>query len=100
MVANQMRRVILAIIILCLVTLACAAALTTPGDYLNEYGGDVNIYTRILAMTDCTDLQRELEHADANLKLVTPGTEEYRVATGYKTAAENRIREVECSGDL
>lgn len=95
-----MRRVILAVLILCLVSLACTASLMTPGDYVNEYGGDVNIYARILGMTDCTELQREFERADESLKLQEPGTDEYRVAVGYRTAADNRLKEVECKGDL
>ena len=46
-------------------------------------------------MTDCTELQRELEGADENSKLQEPGTPEYRASIGYRTAADNRLKEVE-----
>ena len=98
--SNQMKKVLLAFIILCLASLACLGTLRTPGDYINEFGGDVNVYVRILEMTDCTELQREFERADENVKLQEPGTQEYQASTGYRRAAENRMKEVECDGDL
>ncbi|HEY9527030.1 MAG TPA: hypothetical protein VIR02_08120 [Anaerolineales bacterium] len=30
----------------------------------------------------------------------TPGTREYKASLGYRTAAENRMKEVECTSDL
>jgi hypothetical protein len=96
-----LKKILLAFLILCLVSLACRlSALATPGDYVEEFGGDITIYTHILSMTDCTELQREFERADENSKLQEPGTPEYRASIGYKTAADNRIKEVECDGDL
>jgi hypothetical protein len=97
----RLKKVVLAFVVLCLVSLACLApALLTPGDYVEEFGGDIAVYTRILEMTDCTELQREFERADENSKLQEPGTQGYRWSIGYRTAAENRIKEVECEGDL
>jgi hypothetical protein len=96
-----MKKVLLAFLILCLASLACLTpALATPGDYMEEFGGDITVYTRILSMTDCTELQREFERADEDSKLNDPGTQEYRWSIGYRTAAANRIKEVECEGDL
>lgn len=95
------KRILLVFVILCLTLLACRlSALTTPGDYVKEYGGDISIYTHILSLTDCTELQREVERADEESKQQEPGTPEYKSFIGYKTAAENRIKEVECKGDL
>ena len=69
-----MRRAILVFAILCLLGLACSATrLITPGDYMNEFGGDITVYTRILQMTDCTELQPEFERADEDSKLQEPG---------------------------
>jgi hypothetical protein len=97
----RLKKVLLAFLILCLVSLACrVSALATPGDYMEEFGGDITIYTRILSMTDCTELQREFERADEDSKLHEPGTHEYRWSIGYRTAADNRMKEVECAGDL
>ena len=96
-----MKRVILTVLILCLMSLACTSAvLETPGDYVKEFGGDISVYTRILEMTDCTNLKKELERTDELVKLKEPGTQEYKASVGYRTAAENRIKEVECNGEL
>ena len=70
----------------------------TPGDYVQEFGGDISVYTWILGMTDCTELQREVEEAAEAVKRQEPGTQEYRAAVGYRTAAENQIKNVECGG--
>jgi hypothetical protein len=95
------KKVFLAFLILCLASLACLGpTLATPGDYVEEFGGEIAIYTRILEMTDCTELQREFERADENAKLQESGTQEYRASIGYRTAADNRMKEVECAGDL
>jgi hypothetical protein len=97
----RLKKVLLAVLILCFASLACLGpSLATPGDYVDRFGGDITIYTRILQMTDCTELQREFERADENSKLQDPDTQEYRVSMGYRTAAENRMKEVECAGDL
>ena len=97
----RLKKVLLAFLILCLASLACLGpTLATPGDYVDEFGGDITVYTHILQMTDCTELQREFEQADENAKAQQSGTQEYRASIGYRTAAENRIKEVECAGDL
>ena len=97
----RLKKVFLAFLILCLASLACLApTLATPGDYVEEFGGDIAVYTRILELADCTELQREFERADENSKLQEPGTQEYRESIGYRTAADNRMKEVECAGDL
>ena len=97
----RLKKVFLAFLVLCLASLACLTpALLTPGDYVEKFGGDVAVYTRILEMTDCTELQREFERADEDAKRQDPGSLQYNASIGYKTAAENRIREVECEGDL
>jgi hypothetical protein len=98
---DEMRQILLATIILCLVSLACSAIPPmTPGDYIKEFGGDISIYTRILGITDCTELHGEFEQADENVKLQEPDTQEYQASLGYRTAAENRWQELECRGDL
>ena len=97
----RLKKVFLAFLILCLASLACLGpTLATPGDYVSEFGGDISIYTRILEMTDCTELQREFERANESAKLQETGTQEYRASIGYRTAADNRMKEVECAGDL
>jgi hypothetical protein len=97
----RLKKVLLAFLVLCLASLACLGpSLATPGDYVERFGGDISIYTRILQMTDCTELQREFERADESSKQQAPDTLEYKVSIGYRTAAENRMKEVECTGDL
>ena len=96
-----LKKVFLALLILWLASLACLTpTLATPGDYIKKFGGEITIYTRILQMTDCTELQREFERADESLKLLEPDTQEYKATMGYRTAADNRMKEVECAGDL
>lgn len=97
----RLKKVLLAFLVLCLASLACLGpGLATPGDYVDRFGGDITIYTRILQMTDCTELQREFERADESSKQQAPGTQEYQMSIGYRTAADNRMKEVECAGDL
>ncbi len=58
-----MNKTILAFIVLCLVLLACgssAPAIKTADDYMNEYGGNRDVYVRILSLTDCAQLQSDL----------------------------------------
>ena len=97
----RLKKILLAFLILCLASLACLGPpLVTPGDYVDEFGGDIATYTRILEMTDCTELQREFERADESAKLQPPDTQDYKASIGYRTAADNRMKEVECAGDL
>ena len=93
-------KVILALLILSLASLACLGSLRTPGEYMDRFGGDISTYVHILELTDCTELQREFERADEALKQQESGTQEYQASLGYRTAAENRMKEVECGGDL
>ena len=96
-----MKQALLAILLLCLVMLACGApTLRTPGDYVKEFGGHLTTYVEILKMTDCTELERDFEQANENVLLQEPGTQEYKEFVGYRTAAENRMKEVECTGGL
>jgi hypothetical protein len=98
---TRRKKILLAVLLLCVISLACLGpSLATPGDYVDRFGGDVTIYTRILTLTDCTELQREFERADEASKQQDPDTPEYRASIGYRTAANNRLREVECEGDL
>ena len=96
-----MKKVFLAFLILCLASLACLTPTRiTPGDYIKEFGGNISVYTQILGTTDCTQLQREFEQADEALKQQESGTQEYKASIGCWTAAENRMKELECSDGL
>jgi hypothetical protein len=46
---------------------------------------------------DCTELLKEFEQADESVKQQERGTQEYRASLGYRTAAESRMKEVECT---
>jgi hypothetical protein len=52
----------------------------TTSDYMDEFGGNPDVYARILAMTDCAALQNEFDQAEANLQ--QPGTPQYRWGLG------------------
>ena len=97
----RLKRVLLAFLVLCLASLACLGpGLATPGDYVERFGGDITVYTRILELADCTELQREYERADERTRLYESHTLQYKEFLGYRTAAENRMKDVECAGDL
>jgi len=97
-----MDKVILAFAVLMLVSLACGStppALKTADDYVNEFGGNVDVYNRILSMTVCAELQAEFDQADENSKLQAPGTPEYKWSIGYMTAADEGMKQLGCYAD-
>lgn len=66
----------------------------TASDYVTEFGGSPDTYTRILTLTDCTALQNEFNQAEANLQ--EPGTPQYQWGLGYMKAADDRMKEIGC----
>jgi hypothetical protein len=68
----------------------------TVDDYMKEYGGNPDVYQRILTSTDCTVLQKEFDQADANMKSQLPGTPQYKWGIGYMNAADNKMKEIGC----
>lgn len=68
----------------------------TVDEYMNKYGGNPDIYNKILSLTDCTLLQEEFDQAYANSQIQSPGTPQHKWSTGYMTAADNRMKEISC----
>ena len=64
--------------------------------YVNEYGGNPDVYAEILSITDCNELQTKFEIAYANNQRETPGTKEFRWTLGYMTATDDHMREIGC----
>lgn len=92
-----MKQVFIAVCILSLLTLACgSSAPNSAQDYVNEHGGNVDVYQRILSLNDCTALQAEFDQADENLKLQTAGTPQYQAGIGYMEAADDRMKAIGC----
>lgn len=92
-----MNKVIFALIVLWIATIACgSSAPKTADDYVREHGGNVDVYNRILSLIDCTLLQEEFDQADENLKLQEPGTPQYKWSIGYMAAADDRMKELAC----
>jgi hypothetical protein len=82
-----MKRLIFAVLILSLVMLACgssAPTLKTTDDFIKEFGGNPDVYDRLLSMTDCSKLQDEFDIADENKNI------------GYMSAADQRMKEIGC----
>lgn len=89
------KKTILSILLFVLLfTLACGASSNPIDKYVNEYGGNPDIYSKILSMTDCAGLQKEFDQAEANLQ--APGTEQYKWGLGYMKASDDRMREIGC----
>jgi len=87
---------------ICIICLIAAIAIQadeypsnkTTSDYMVEFGGNPDVYARILAMADCVALQNEFDQAEANLQ--EPGTPQYRWGLGYMKASDDRMREIGC----
>jgi len=69
---------------------------TSVDQYMQEYGGNPDVYTKILSLTDCTTLQQEFDQASANLALQSPGTSQYKWSIGYMKASDNRMKQIAC----
>ena len=105
-----MKQLILAITILCIASLACEFAEDLGDDdeeeeqrtadyYMEVFGGSVDVYNRILALSDCAELKSEFDQAEEDAKLQEPGTEQYGWAIGYMAAADDRMEYLECDED-
>jgi hypothetical protein len=66
----------------------------TVEQYMNEYGGNSDVYSKILAMTDCAALQHEFDQAEANLQ--APGTQQRQWGMGYMNASDSRMKDIGC----
>ena len=92
-----MNKVFVAFIVLLLASLACGSSTSkTVDDYMREYGGNPDVYNRILSLTDCTLLQEEFDIASENNQRATPGTAEYKETIGYMVAADDRMKALDC----
>ena len=102
-----MKRVILAIAILCLASLACEFEFEDDNDdeakttdyYVEIFGGTAAVYDRILRLSDCAELRAEFDQAEENARLHEPGTEQRRSSIGHMTATDDRMEELECDDD-
>lgn len=65
-------------------------------DYLSEYGGNPEVYKRILALDDCDALQKEFNQASENNNRETPGTPEFTWTLGYMRVADDRMKALGC----
>jgi hypothetical protein len=96
-----MNRNLLALLILLIASLACGSSsptLDTPEDYVDAYGGNVDVYRNLLTLTDCTTLQTEFDIAAENNERETAGTPQHRATLGYMTAADARMKALGCYG--
>lgn len=85
-----MKKPWLALTVLIVLALACgssAPTLKTTADFVKEFGGNPDVYDRILKMTDCPALQDEFNIAEENTNI------------GYMKAADQRMREIGCYDD-
>lgn len=59
--------------------------------YLDEYGGDPEVYRRIFTLNDCNKLEEEYNHAQADFQ-----TQQQFWSLGYIGATLDRGREIGC----
>lgn len=68
----------------------------TAEQYVKEYGGNPDVYSDILALTDCTVLQEKFNQANANLNNQSAGTQQYKWSLGYMAASDDRMKDIGC----
>lgn len=68
----------------------------TLDDYLQEFGGNRDVYIKILSLTDCAALQEEFNIAYSNNSRETAGTEQFSWTLGYMTAADDQMKYSGC----
>lgn len=70
---------------------------TSPAQtYLDEYGGNIEVYNEIFSLTDCAALQEKFNIASDNNTRAEPGTAEFKWTLGYMTAADERMKFIGC----
>lgn len=65
--------------------------------YLSEYGGDRDIYIRILTTETCDQLREEFDSAEADRQSEKPGSEVHQANLGYTTAADDMMGAAGCA---
>lgn len=93
------KQIALPLLILMLAMLACGSSapkVKSADDYMKEFGGNVDVYNEILAMTDCAALQEKFDIASANNAREAAGTKQFQWTLGYMKVADDRMRAVGC----
>lgn len=96
-----MKQALLALTVLILVSLACGSSTPstkTVDDYMSEYGGNRDVYEKILSLNDCALLQEQFNIAADNNQRETPGTANHKATLGYMIASDDRMKAMGCSG--
>jgi hypothetical protein len=91
-----MKQGILAILFSLLAYGSFAPAPRTPYDYVEEYGGNVDVYVRILTLKDCVGLQAEFDQAEENSKEQDASYAERRSSIGRMAAVVDRMERIGC----
>ena len=65
-------------------------------DYVSQYGGDRDVYQRILDGSGCATAFTEFDQAEGVNMAVQPGSAAYRHSSGYMRAATDRMRALGC----
>ncbi len=73
-----------------------ARATEDASSYVARYGGSIDVYRRIMTMTDCSALQSTFDRAASNNDRTVAGSAEAKWTTGYMSAADDRMRAVGC----
>jgi hypothetical protein len=106
--ARTMKKVFVAILVVLLVSLSCSLfTLTddsdtpvdetgTPEEFADRFGGDVEEYTRPLALSDCTEIKAEYKKYYDIWVRQESGTPEKKMNTGYMAALGDRIYDLGC----
>jgi len=75
-----------------------AQASTTDPEKVPTSPGSPEVYQRIFALKDCAALQKEINDALNNTQTLAPGTEQRKWFFAYGKYADDRRKQLGCSG--
>jgi len=94
---DMKNRLLVALLVLCLVMLACGSSVPkTADDYVKQYGGSLEVYQQILTSNDCAWLQKQFDQAYENSELFEAGSVQHKRATGFMTASNKQMEDIGC----
>ena len=86
---------------MCFIVLALAQQPKAEADliqtYMDEYGGNPEVYQGIISSKDCEYLQEKFDIAASNNSTYQAGTDKFKYTQGYMKSSEKRMKEIGCN---
>jgi hypothetical protein len=68
----------------------------TQSEYVDQFGGELAVYERILSLTDCALLEREYDQTESDSKREEPSSPRKGWMLGYMIAIGDRLIDIDC----